>query len=457
MNLSKSFKNIEFYLCPDIFDLDKIKGLAKFQDSNMAWLKCPSVGPDEPLISALEVLAQKALDLWPSWYDLFGQNTLSLTDWPQQPNSREGAIRLFKIHPKILPSWFAGIRPLLAERKPPILAAGLSKLGQIWQLALAIGASLDILAFHLSAEVRIYDLIGWLKTLAGFERLLNRRVAVFIPKALHREVQLAPLTKLAVLLPETRKNGTYNPDLLEKTEPETSFTPTLALELLAQTLNEDKRLHNLLRTDVLAANVGNTAIRANFLGPEQLAVIIDRFQETPDRTTFYQARRIDALLTAEGYRVLRLSDKEIENDLIGSAEKIAELVLSQSKPSWTYPKFKTRGLPNTQNPGQVILSRLLSERPELDELFFINKTLTLSKQKILADFVWPKGFLIVQTDGGLPFHQDLAKFIDGRNKDYLLLSAGFTVLKLTAEELRVLPEECLDKIAHLAFVNQPQL
>ena len=92
------------------------------------------------------------------------------------------------------------------------------------------------------------------------------------------------------------------------------------------------------------------------------------------------------------------------------------------------------------------LARALAADEELSPLFVFNKTiLTTRGGAPRVDLVWEPGKLVVEVDG-FARHGNRRAFVQDRHRDYELILSGFTVLRLTNDEIDEDLEKAIEKI-----------
>jgi very-short-patch-repair endonuclease len=83
-----------------------------------------------------------------------------------------------------------------------------------------------------------------------------------------------------------------------------------------------------------------------------------------------------------------------------------------------------------------------------------NEKLQVGGRRIEVDFLWPKHRVVVETDGGAS-HGTIAAFHEDRRRDRDLMLAGYSVLRVTWDQLDNEPEVTLATIAKLLRAASP--
>ncbi len=103
------------------------------------------------------------------------------------------------------------------------------------------------------------------------------------------------------------------------------------------------------------------------------------------------------------------------------------------------------GMPHPGSKVERKLYEHLMSDAELRELFRFNvRVFGFGDQPYYVDLHWPEGRLVVEIDGD--DHRGMLKFRDDRERDYRLLLAGFTVLRVTNSEVIERVMDVLEKI-----------
>ena len=111
--------------------------------------------------------------------------------------------------------------------------------------------------------------------------------------------------------------------------------------------------------------------------------------------------------------------------------------------SWIAP---WRGLPHPMSEIERRLAAALNADAELGALFAFNQTVaTVRGGRPKVDLVWERGRLAIEIDG-YGSHGNRAAFMQDRHRDYELIVSGFTVLRLTNDEIAEDLERAIEKI-----------
>jgi len=104
------------------------------------------------------------------------------------------------------------------------------------------------------------------------------------------------------------------------------------------------------------------------------------------------------------------------------------------------------GIPHPLSPGEQKLARGLLRDPELAGLFEFNQPVdTARSNRWLVDLLWRAGKLVVEVDG-YRHHAHREAFARDRHRDYELTISGYTVLRLTHDEVMNDIQAALNKI-----------
>ena len=123
-----------------------------------------------------------------------------------------------------------------------------------------------------------------------------------------------------------------------------------------------------------------------------------------------------------GARVLLLDEEDMENETIAVAT---------DKP-WLAPWL---GSPHPLSETEQRLEKALRVDQELSRLFDCNQFVeTICGSRPKVDFVWSQGRLVVELDG-YGSHGNRAAFMYDRHRDYELTLSGYTVLRLSNDEI----------------------
>ena len=103
------------------------------------------------------------------------------------------------------------------------------------------------------------------------------------------------------------------------------------------------------------------------------------------------------------------------------------------------------------------MERRLTADQELRGLFRYNQFVeTLRGSRPKVDLVWLEGRLVVELDG-YPDHARRDAFASDRQRDYELIHSGYTVMRLTNEEVLQDVEKAVDKIRDIVKLRQLQI
>lgn len=93
------------------------------------------------------------------------------------------------------------------------------------------------------------------------------------------------------------------------------------------------------------------------------------------------------------------------------------------------------GIPHPFSPGEQKLAQWLRRDPELADLFEFNQPVdTARSNRWLVDLLWRAGKLVVEVDS-YRHHSHREAFIRDRRRDYELTISGYTVLRITHDEV----------------------
>jgi hypothetical protein len=109
-----------------------------------------------------------------------------------------------------------------------------------------------------------------------------------------------------------------------------------------------------------------------------------------------------------------------------------------------------RGLPHPSSEIEQRLARALGADAELAPLFVFNQCVaTVRGTRPKVDLVWIDGRLAIELDGW-GSHGNRVAFMQDRHRDYELTLSGYTVLRLTNDEIAQDLEKAIEKIRDLA-------
>ena len=108
-----------------------------------------------------------------------------------------------------------------------------------------------------------------------------------------------------------------------------------------------------------------------------------------------------------------------------------------------------RGLPHPSSEIEQRLAKALGADAELAPLFVFNQCVaTIRGTRPKVDLVWTDGQLAVEIDGW-GSHGNRVAFMQDRHRDYELTMSGYTVLRLTNDEIAQDLEKAIEKIRDL--------
>jgi hypothetical protein len=108
-----------------------------------------------------------------------------------------------------------------------------------------------------------------------------------------------------------------------------------------------------------------------------------------------------------------------------------------------------RGLPHPSSEIEQRLARALGADAELAPLFVFNQCVaTVRGSRPKVDLVWTDGRLAIELDGW-GSHGNRVAFMQDRHRDYELTMSGYTVLRLTNDEIAQDLEKAIEKIRDL--------
>lgn len=103
---------------------------------------------------------------------------------------------------------------------------------------------------------------------------------------------------------------------------------------------------------------------------------------------------------------------------------------------------------------QRLYDRLMMD-PELSPLFQFNRRTTgYQGVSYRVDLLWAQGLVVIEIDGH--DHCKILKYHEDRERDYRLLLAGYTVLRITNEDVIADTARVLEKIRKVVHLRQPQ-
>jgi very-short-patch-repair endonuclease len=127
----------------------------------------------------------------------------------------------------------------------------------------------------------------------------------------------------------------------------------------------------------------------------------------------------------------------------------APLVPARADEPWLVPWL---GTPHPLSETEQRLAKALSTDAELASLFGYNQFVdTVRGSRPKVDLMWTEGRLIVELDG-YGSHGNRMAFMYDRHRDYELILSGFTVLRLSNDEIAQDIEKAIEKIRDIVHV-----
>lgn len=119
--------------------------------------------------------------------------------------------------------------------------------------------------------------------------------------------------------------------------------------------------------------------------------------------------------------------------IVEPAANINQSARQFDEPVPTFVSFD--GTPHPESPGEQKMAKWLAQDEELFPLFRFNQALTtLRNSRYRVDLLWLAGRLVVEIDG-YKTHTTEHQFRMDRQRDYELVLTGFSVLRLTHQEV----------------------
>ncbi|MDR1486510.1 MAG: endonuclease domain-containing protein [Deltaproteobacteria bacterium] len=129
---------------------------------------------------------------------------------------------------------------------------------------------------------------------------------------------------------------------------------------------------------------------------------------------------------------------------------------NRSKTDSKASAFPQPGEPHPKSPLEKKLYACINSDKDLSGLFLLNQPIKVGEGFLVVDFYWPKGALIVEVDGYF-WHKSAKAFIEDRHRDYLLILAGKTVLRLAGQEVDRDVDRAMEKIRNMVgFISKRQ-
>jgi hypothetical protein len=160
------------------------------------------------------------------------------------------------------------------------------------------------------------------------------------------------------------------------------------------------------------------------------------------------------------FRDLPASEPPFDRILFGARQVIAETgeslldadtVGDDEQEPWIAP---WRGSPHPLSEIEKRLAQAIGGDIELAPLFAFNQTIeTVRGSRPKVDLVWPEGRLVVELDG-YGSHGNRASFMYDRHRDYELTLSGYTVLRLSNDEIAQDYGKAIEKIRDLARLRR---
>jgi hypothetical protein len=157
---------------------------------------------------------------------------------------------------------------------------------------------------------------------------------------------------------------------------------------------------------------------------------------------------------------LPMSAPPFDRILFGSRQLVGETVLAlgeiadsdEGNPEpWIAP---WRGSPHPLSEIEKRLAQAIGADIELAPLFAFNHSIeTVRGTRPKVDLVWPEGRLVVELDG-YGSHGNRAAFIYDRHRDYELVLSGYTVLRLSNDEVAQDYGKAVEKIRDVVRLRQ---
>ena len=106
------------------------------------------------------------------------------------------------------------------------------------------------------------------------------------------------------------------------------------------------------------------------------------------------------------------------------------------------------GRPHPASEAEQIVYQRLQADSELSSLFRFNEPLEVyGGLQVRVDAVWSDGGVVIEIDGA--DHRSQHKYIKDRERDYRLTMSGYTVLRVTNDEVFLTPDSVVDKIRNV--------
>ncbi|MDR1609231.1 MAG: hypothetical protein LBT38_12620 [Deltaproteobacteria bacterium] len=521
---------IDYFLRSPEQDLEKLASLPQLASRKVIWIKTPLLSNNQGFTTTLNALAQKALDIWPRWHDPAISQRLAKLSWPLTDSDKESLSEIVKLNPKITLMWLNAVVEKVFQGELPILGRKGSPRSDIWQLALAIGRELDLLAYYVEWDCQSLEPVGWKRAINIIRRLIKVDTVVFLPNYFAEPPLANLLANKAQALTNPAKRKPLIPTLIDPAPTDqtlndptpidpTSSEPTTPSDL-AEDLNKEaasqesesltpdqdapysspptsvhspvpsspynsapeesqeglatlgrllavsarptggwpnfvaeKLAQNEILRDLFTANarlgvMDKQPVIADFLGPNNLAVIIDTFNPNPAPADFSWDKRFDFYLLSRGYRILRIADRELATEPETALAIISELAAPTKETTWIKNNYSAKGQPQPNSRPEQVLGAFITRHKKLKDLFYFNKYIFIEDHRSNATVFWPNGALVVDIDQ-MPKTQKWEKFQAERQRERIYARAGLTICHLTDVEILHTPNEAIKKLNFL--------
>jgi very-short-patch-repair endonuclease len=428
---------ISIYYCEGTEAAEKLARQSSLAGENWLWIVSPQIYGPALLQAALNKMAEAALASWPRWHSLEPGNILESLPATISRFSPSQLEALKAMDPDLDLGWLTQVLPLVRQGRPPTLSStSITNIAQMERLALATGR-IHTLALTIAPNQfgqTAQDPDGWGRMVENIALRTGLKLIMFLPSAWAQKPEIERLASQAKILP--------------------SLAHLSASDQLERGLSNQK-FPAFQRGRAFQKPEGGKPYQVDFFFEgEKLAALVDSFPDHESLDAFKQDREQNFYLLASGYQFLRLTDEEIFQDTTRALEKIAALLaLSRTNSIPPGPKFRSRGQPSSRSVGEQNLAILLTQDERLGDLFYFNKTLTIQNNALKVDFIWPKGRLVIEVDGYI-YHRDRDRFNNDRNRDWLLATAGYRVLRLTADEVCEDLERAFKKVRRLVELTK---
>ena len=104
-----------------------------------------------------------------------------------------------------------------------------------------------------------------------------------------------------------------------------------------------------------------------------------------------------------------------------------------------------QGKPHPLSPSEQKLAKYITEDVALARLFAFNKFVRLSPfSQPCVDLLWAEGMLVVEIDDSSHWRKE--KYAADRQRDYELITSGYTILRITSDEVLLDTPKVIQKI-----------